>query len=494
MIPEMKKQALIIVLLGGWMAGRVWAAPPSTHRPRAQQAALWITDIHLNPYTVPGLVTRLQHAPLRRWRALWLAALRHSPRPAGAKNSYGAYGMDSNALLLDSALAAMRKAAARQGRPAFIVITGDLLAHGFHHHFLAATPQHTQADYDAFVQRMFRYVIARLRASFPGVPLLPALGNNDSDCGDYQPRPGAPFMSGLAAAWSGLLASRHADRQFAADGYYSVRLPLAGGAHPVRAIVLNDIDWSPHYHNGCGTPRDAQAGAEQMRWLRATLYASALRDERVWVMAHIPPGADVFSSLNHTGNACARPPVMFLAASYNRELVTLLRQYAAIVRLGLFGHTHQDEFRLAGAVPLKIAPSLSPIFGNNPSFTLLRLGGGRVKDYRVYRMNLAASHPRWRLEYDFDRSYAVNSPADLPALAPRLAADAALRRRFQGFYNAGSLAPNFSRLAWPDFRCGISHLNAASFQRCACPATPKRLPRPSPTKSSFSHSHARTQF
>ncbi len=454
------------------------ARPAQARRPRpdaaryaaplpASETALWITDIHLNPYSVPGLVPRLERAPLRRWRRLWLAALRRHAA-VGHRHPYGRYGQDSNARLFDSALDAMRQA---DPHPAFIVVTGDLLAHGFHRHFLVASPRHAAADYQAFVQRMFRYVVLRLRAAFPYTPMLPALGNNDSDCGDYQTRPGAPFMTAAAAAWAGVLpGGARTARQFAAAGYYSVLLPAPGAAPPLRAIVLNDVLWSSYYRNRCGSPLDARAGNEEMRWLDATLYAAALRHERVWVAAHIPPGADVFTTLRHASNLCAAPPVLFLASRYNRRLTALLAQYPGLVRLGLFGHTHQDEFRFDAGVPLKIAPALSPIFGNNPAFTLLRLAGGRALDYRVYRLDLAAAHPSWREEYDFDQAYRASALAALAALPARLRAAPAARRRFQRFYNVGSLAPNFSRLAWPDFACGIARLTPAAFRRCVCPA------------------------
>ncbi len=465
-------------------AATVTARPHAASARSVSQQALLISDLHLNPFAVPGLVPRLQKAPVGRWDAILRAAQLKTARQNPA-HFYGRYGKDSNILLLDSAFAAMRHTVPH---PAFILLGGDLLAHHYHRQFLLATRERSQADYSAFVHKTFAFIALRLRQSFPGVLIAPVIGNNDSDCGDYESRPGQPFMSITASAWREsflpLTKMRHAAAQFAAGGFYSLRLPVSGA--PLRLIALNDVFWSPNYANRCGRQEGARAPQAEMDWLRATLFQAAERGERVWILAHIPPGADVFSSLHRGAKLCGAPPVTFLAPAFNRQFITLLRQYSNTVQLAVFGHTHQDEFRLvtAGpptngleatasseqAVPLKIVPSITPIFGNNPAFTVIRLSQGAVNEARVYSLPGLAKGARWSMEYDFDNAYGLRglTAADFVRLNAELRQPGAARARYQTDYTVSSGNSNLTRKAWAPYACGITALSGKAFTRCAC--------------------------
>ena len=95
----------------------------------------------------------------------------------------------------------------------------------------------------------------------------------------------------------------------------------------------------------------------------------------------------------------------------------LLQDYATTIQANFSGHTHQDSYRLvmdAGvAVGVeKIAPSISPIFGNNPGFHLFdydRQTGDLIDFSTWYLANLeqaSATNPgEWRREYVFTEAY-----------------------------------------------------------------------------------------
>ena len=44
---------------------------------------------------------------------------------------------------------------------------------------------HDDAAYRRFVVKTMRFLALELENALPKTPILPALGNNDSDCGDY---------------------------------------------------------------------------------------------------------------------------------------------------------------------------------------------------------------------------------------------------------------------------------------------------------------------
>jgi len=53
----------------------------------------------------------------------------------------------------------------------------------------------------------------------------------------------------------------------------------------------------------------------------------------------------------------------------------LLRDYATNIQASFSGHTHGDSYRVVAnggiaAVVEKVTPSISPVFGNDPSFLL----------------------------------------------------------------------------------------------------------------------------
>jgi hypothetical protein len=85
--------------------------------------------------------------------------------------------------------------------------------------------------------------------AFPHAQFVLVLGNEDSSCGDYQVSPNSPFLRAVAQAWEPLVNRNGAAPGFAhtfpAYGSYVTRLPSPG----LRAIVLDDVFWSPRYRN-----------------------------------------------------------------------------------------------------------------------------------------------------------------------------------------------------------------------------------------------------
>jgi sphingomyelin phosphodiesterase acid-like 3 len=273
-------------------------------------------------------------------------------------------------------------------------------------------------------------------------------------------------------------------RVFPASGNYSVELPkpIVRG----RLIVLQDIFLSTGYAGCNGKPNAAAATAER-DWLRTELEAAHARREQVWVMAHIPPGVNLYSTITLNRDVCAgQKPVMFLT---NEKLVEVLTDFAADIRLAIFAHTHSDEMRLlqaaspkVGSVAMKMVPSVTPINGNNPAFTLAEIypKTAVMKDYRVVAANNKTGiDAKWIEEYRYSTTYhrGAYTPEELASLLGAFSADKAgtspeSTAYEQNFIVGGGFRAAAIRLVWPQYVCSMENNTEAGYRGCACPAKP----------------------
>jgi sphingomyelin phosphodiesterase acid-like 3 len=107
-------------------------------------------------------------------------------------------GEDTNYTLLASSLKAMHAQAAGAH---FITISGDLISHAFSCKWGIAMPNAKPAEYEAFVVKTLEYVLSAFRAEFPAAPVYAALGNNDSNCGDYKFDANSSFLAAASKAF-----------------------------------------------------------------------------------------------------------------------------------------------------------------------------------------------------------------------------------------------------------------------------------------------------
>ncbi|MGH9589865.1 MAG: metallophosphoesterase [Terracidiphilus sp.] len=448
----------------------------------ASVRVLMVSDIHFDPFWDPANAAQLAAAPESRWTAI----LSGTPSPdraerfAALQKSCNAKGDDTDYALFQSSLRAMRTQAAGA---AFVTVSGDLLAHEFSCKYHAAVPRATAAGYQAFAANTFQFVLEQLRRALPGVPVYAALGNNDSGCGDYRLDAGGAFLRAVAPALSADLPEeerRLARREIARDGSYSATLPAS--VERTRLLVIDDV-FSSNIYATCGGKPDAEPAAEQNAWLRGQLAKARREHEKVWVMGHIPPGIDPFSTIQKMANVCAGgAPAMFLRSD---ALAATLAEFGDVVRLAVFAHTHMDELRLlraerpgprAGAVAVKMVPSISPLHGNKPSFVVAGVdpASAILKDYRVIAgSNGTGIAAEWSEEYDFDRAYGVSdfSPASLKRTIAGFRADpgakTAASQEYLRNYYPGDLSPLLKPF-WPEYTCALANDTAEGFRSCAC--------------------------
>lgn len=477
---------LALAVCAAWLALPLHAQQrEGGHRSAAPDTvpALMVSDIHFDPFHDPTKARLLADKPASAWPAVLAGP--DSPDEAEdfarVQKTCRARGVDTPYPLLRSAVSAMRAA---EPRPRFVTVTGDLIAHEFSCRYAAAGLD--AKNYEAFVEKTTEFVADQLRAAYPGVPIYISTGNNDSACGDYRFDPASSFEEAFMRVVRDSLTA-DARSTFRAedgnDGSYSVA--MTAPMERTRLIVLNDVYDSPKYRT-CGGAADPAPAAAQLAWLGRQLQQARALKERVWVMGHIPPGVNAYATLSKIDDVCGTGDVdMFLKSD---QLVELLAQDAGEVRLVLFAHTHMDEFRLlragddgnepARAVAVKLVPSISPVDGNNPSFTVARVDPATavLSDYEVIAAsNQTGIGTTWTREYDYAEAYHEPdfSPASLENLMTDFRSDphaqsAASREYIRDYYvgdQARELAP-----FWPQYVCSLDHLTAKGFAGCVCAA------------------------
>ncbi len=496
-LPGMIRAWAFLLAIVSLFVSQAGANPPQQPHGSATPSGqfLLFTDFHFNPFFDPALFPRLRQAEATAWNAILAES-----QPVG----FNARGSDSNAALISSALADARQ---RCPRPDFILCAGDFLSHDWEEAFDRAAPgvRKTQPEvFSQFTINSLKFVAGQIARHFPGIPLYPTLGNEDSFCGDYELTPGGLFLRDFAEIFApALQVDDGARKQFLSSasrhGCYVAPLPGVKGA---RLISVNSVFFSIDYHDDCES-KPRQTGDEVLRWLEEQLAAAERHGQTAWLLMHIPPGIDAYETAKAV--AAQRPAVPFWREADLAAFLKLAQRYSSTIHMVLAGHTHMDDFRVAQVdrrpvLLSKLAPAVSPVFGNNPAYQVYRYQPrtARITDYRTYRLPLpgsepdgksdeapnngrsreAAKAPAWEVEYEFGQAYpkVPFTPAGITRWAEGLAHDAAAAQRYRTYYAAGSsqtFAPGLAAL----YHAAIICASREEFER-RVPALPNRNRRP----------------
>lgn len=462
------------------------AAPPQ-RRPSAQRFLI-ASDLHFSPMADPKLVDRLNGAPPTKWEAI----LERSQPTA-----FSQYGQDTNWWLLRSALDAMRRTLPN---PPFILLTGDMLAHNFPAKYRATATRHDAASYRRFVLTTMEFLALQLRRRFPRTPILLTPGNNDDDCGDYNIEAGGAFLQDTAELARKLARS---DVDFTSSwqalGSYDVRNPALRKA---RIISLNTVFFSNKYEaqkfgDSCADV-SSTAPEDLFAWLKARLGQAQQAHEKVWLMFHIPPGMDGYSSLlkyedlvknehKSPAQACASASVPMWTPLWTTQFDDLLGEFQDTIIAAFAGHTHTDWFQVvnaSGSDPgiVLINPAISPVYNQNPSF---RVGSyasdGTLTDQAVYYVtNLlfaSKSTPgEWKREYSFSSEWKLAgvTAANLSKLYKEIESEDAVRSEWLKLLNTSSSAAHLPPDSAPALYCPIEGLTPESYTNCFCSAVTQK--------------------
>ncbi len=442
-----------------------------------------VSDIHFNPLYDPTLYSSLVTADASQWAGIFQTSSATSPTGGGT---------DTNYPLLVLTLADMKQ---HMGASPVVLFTGDLLGHYIPENFYCAyykvnpctfnppnppsypTPDATAvAAMQQFIDKTFAFVAAQIRAAAGNAPVICVPGNIDT----YQVTGMGPdnnFLANNASTVYNQLLNGSVDQEtflstFLSDGYYAAQ-PL--GAQ-LLVIGLNSNSFVT------GAPSSTQAGAE-LAWLSSQLASAQAAGQNVWILMHVPPGANSQGMAGDTPGQLDESNVsMNWDPGLQATFMETLTQYAGVVTLMLAGHTHMDEFRIlpSGNV-LEQLPGISPCFGNNPAYKLLTITQDTFQptDYQSFDYDLSATPMPTQFSSLYKLSSAYGSQGtlnySLQQLYPQLVSNQGQRGLYTNYYSSGSTAINPKSQApwnpistgnWPIFSCTISQVDEPDYIDC----------------------------
>lgn len=454
------------------LAAPAYASASKLVKPANAGSVISLSDIHFNPFYDASLINSLIQSDHKKWKAIFSSS---------SIRGYGDHSADTNFNLLLSALSYARKSAPH---PDFIIVSGDFLAHDFQQTYASMSGSKDTTAVDSFIDKTIAFLALMIDEHFPTTPVYAALGNNDSYCGDYKLQPSGQFLVKTAQALKRLFRSRsNTDsflETFPTSGSYSVIAPKNKNH---RIIVLNTVFFSSKYENACGNPQ-ANPAQDEIKWMQAQLQDASEKKQKVWLLYHIPPGIDVYSSTHSKSESENQQPVTFLNASYNQQFIDLVSQYYSIIIGSFAGHIHMDSFELVCQAIDKravsfvhITPAISPLFGNNPGFKILKYNrdSASVIDYETHYLNLgqatagSKARERWAKEYNFGKVYGqpTFNALSLQAIYQLMLINYnEYMANYTKYYNVGNTAsPPFNESNWPAYWSGIGYLTPSQFMK-----------------------------
>ncbi len=418
-----------------------------------------VTDIHFDPFYDPSLAKELAMSPYRRWDAIFSKIKEKTP---------SAYNTETNPFLFQKILSAMKR---KSNGISAVVFAGDILAHNFND--MITKYIHANSDYERndFIHKTIGYVSMKLNKTFPNVPIYFSLGNNDAYNGDYKLADDGEFLHANVDLFFENFIKKPKSRTefystFPVHGYYSVPFPAV---HHGRFIGLNTIFFSTRYTAIAGGP----PGKTELDWLEKELAKAKQAEEKVWLLLHIPPGVNVYSTQRDSTQQRMNVS-LFWQTDYNQRYLELIRKYGDVIVSSFAGHTHMDDFRLIYGADkenkravdfIHISASVSPVFGNNPAFQVIRFNprSGTPTDTVTYYMDLSKSPSAFKQEYTYVETY--NTTPDLTGLQtlyPTLSEDPNNRNSYIEFYPVRSKKSDISDV-WQWYWCGIGNLTSTAY-------------------------------
>jgi sphingomyelin phosphodiesterase acid-like 3 len=390
-----------------------------------KRQCLIVSDIHLNPFYVYDSKTRslkisgkllnsLGKAPVDQWDKI---LAKYATRD-DIKSTLSGY--DSNWALLRSALANMHR---QLPKPQFIVIAGDFIWHG-------QVQKLDMKGYDKTVladtlkAKTIHYIAKMFRDTFPGIPIIPTLGNNDSDAGDYR-MPTQSFLASFAKSWKHNNNQMEKSKTFASAGYYTYTLNSK-----LKFVVLSTTLYSSDKNAQKNLPN-----ANNMRtWIDTSLSNS---NSGVWIVSHIPPGDQ-------------------MQKNFSNSLLGAVVKNTAKLTYYIAGHTHFNDFRAISDTTknnafafIRVVPSIGTNHGNNPSFEIADIDANyRIKKETTYYLNL--QHLPHHIKPDsicWNPGCSINTVIPSPVTAAAILAFVKANKNnppasYANFHNIGAALPN----------------------------------------------------
>jgi hypothetical protein len=448
-----------------------------TNTPTNNFPVVVFSDVHFNPFYDPKLFPALVAADPGQWASVFQTSTITAP---------SVWGADTNYPLLVIALSSIKQ---NLGTSPLIIFTGDIIGHDFPKTFFelyygnlgVPVPDDAAilADVAAvaamknFADKTVAFFMKQVRSTVGDIPVMFAIGNSDSYIGAL---PEPSFLSNTAELYYTNFLNGIVDHQtflntFTTGGYYSANLPGTN----LMVIGLNTVMFNYDFGDTLKSAVDAE-----LAWFDSQLAQAKAAGKKVWLLMHIPPGADKYSTAQSVdSNGHITTATMMWNQDYQKSFMQILSKYPGLITQMLTAHTHMDEYRIVSPdILADTTPSIAPYFGNNPSFKVFTFSGDTFKatDYTSLNYDLATMPGQFNSYYTFSTAYLMQGFMNdsLWQLYPELATNSAKQALYRGHYFSGHnysipVTGTFNPITdktWPVYWCGIGHMDEPGLIDC----------------------------
>ncbi|CAG9582240.1 conserved hypothetical protein [Leishmania major strain Friedlin] len=335
---------------------------------------------------------------------------------------YGMQGCDSSLQLMASTLADVSAQS-----PSLLLYTGDWQRHKFANSSLAPAA--------IFKDMSERFRNVTVDSSLGAVAFSGAVGNNDV-VPDYYFSLGSTTseeeLAHRVAAMRGAALLNDAEASVMRNcGYYTHIMDS------VHVIVLHTLLWAHELQPSL--PSNLSDPCNQFSFLRSELAKVRAASKRAIIMGHIPPGLNTYNVLKRGFGSAAGD--MFWKEQYEATYNSIIREYKDLLVVQLFGHTHMFKLLTMprnGVLGI-VVPSISPIFGNHPSYLMANFSETwELEDAQSrYTIGDGVFHPGLSAKEVFSLNTGLYSVADVRAAITLLATDDTMWDRFLTVFCGG---------------------------------------------------------
>lgn len=434
-----------------------------------KKSILLVTDIHFNPFADTLIVDQLVQASSAEWDSVF---------SQNKDKKITGYHEETSPELFELLLKSMEK---QKPGVSAVLFTGDVLCHNFNELCYKYIRNVKEEGKNEFIYKTMEYVSMKMRENFPSVSIYFSLGNNDSFKGDYAIVNDGDFLHKTTSLFYDNLinpATQTANNSkakkdfydtYSAHGYYVQDFPLVSNG---RLIGLNTIFFSNNFPDSLYS---IKPGKEELIWLEKQLTESEKAGEKVFLLLHIPPGINVYTS-QHKSNGSDMNVSLFWQEEYNDRYLELMQRYHKTIAASFAGHTHMDDFRLIynqetnDKKPLDyvhITPSVSPVFGNNPAFQIidLNVNTGELTETNTYYLNISKPFKDFEFEYEYRNVYDENPDAEgLNIVYRSMIKNEKKRDTYTKYYNGQSPKSKIN-FEWKWYWSGIGNLTKNDFTK-----------------------------
>ncbi|KAG9391634.1 hypothetical protein J8273_6399 [Carpediemonas membranifera] len=278
--------------------------------------------------------------------------------PSAAVATFGRYNCDAPMSLISASLDVIVD---EVPNPFMLLIGGDLAGH-------------TAVSWEQTLQSITD-VTNEITKRYPHAYGIPVIGNDDG-FPDYHITPS--ILADLASAWSKWLMPSEQET-FKVGGYYKREVSSS-----LHIIVINTLVVISRYNQGDMT-------AKQFAWLESEVAKSSAAGASLVLVGHIPPGVNGFDQVDP-----------WTAADFKRFSEIVKKHEESFTGMYFF-HEHADLHRVFGSIPMFISPSITPTFGNNPSFRTIEWDHeGNLVDLTQYYSDLMHANYAGKVEYSIE--------------------------------------------------------------------------------------------